>query len=312
MATDAERNRGAGAYSTPTVDHAAPTAISDINSTLPIVDFNLKQVEPPSPLYIQQADRFFLSGLNSDVNVAQLLLNGRILRASDGQVSPFNLAMNITSDRVVTRQMFDLTEGYLLGAKILGLGGTTRGRCYVSLDIARGQVANRTLYQQLIADYISRNHDATWPGGDYIHSIDGPGWAHRVAGATPAAGADVSETVPTNARYRLVSFRCQLNTSAAVANRQVRFVLDDGTTIFYSAYASNQQAANTIAVYEFVPGGPAAYSITGSSTSVDAQVPAPAGAPLFTGFRIRTVTDALQAADQFSIVSYEVEEWIEF
>lgn len=315
MSLPNNQNAGAGAFSTPGVDPSPKTGPSQIITQNPVVIFNLDDVEPPSPLYISQAERLMLFGLSSDPGVVQLLLNGRLLRASDGQISPFNFTMNIGSSRVATRQAYDLAEGYLLGLQILGLGGTNRGRCFVQLSLIRGTGSlpgGVTLYQQLISDYISRGHDASWPAGEFNHSIDGPGFIRRVVGTTPAAGAEIVETVPTGARWILRGLRAQLTASATVANRLPGFVVDDGTTIFYQSEAGTVTAAAASSFYNLLPGGSTASTITTPVGTVIQSVPFPNPMELFAGWRIRTVTDNLQAGDQWSNVSYEVEEWIEF
>ncbi|MBA0084833.1 MAG: hypothetical protein HRJ53_07550, partial [Acidobacteria bacterium Pan2503] len=156
MATEQERNRGLGAYSTPGLAVPPETGPSAIHTVNPVVIFKLQNVDPPSVQYISQADRLAITAANSDPNITQLLINGRILRASDGQISPFNFTMNIGVTRAVTTQLYDLTEGYLLDLECLGNGGTNRGRCYIQARLVRGISPGFTEYSQLISDNFSR------------------------------------------------------------------------------------------------------------------------------------------------------------
>lgn len=307
MATEGERNRGLGAYSTPGVDKKPDLTPAAIVTQNPIVSFKLAQVDPPSPLYIAQGDRIQISVINSDPAVTQLNIAVRLLRAADGQTA-YNLwIMPITSNRVATLAQFDVVEGYLLAIQCFGNAGTTRGRCYVQASIVRGAGANVLGFNQPVSDYFSRNHNPTWPNGEYIASVESAGFARGVVGATPAAGADILETVPTGARWRLKSIRFRLVTSATVANRAVKFIIADTTNAPVSIISFNfNQAASITNDYSL---GIGVNPLVDPNTLV-VMGPIPDNL-MFAAFTWKTLTNNLQAGDQFSFVEYLVEEWIE-
>lgn len=60
-----------------------------------------------------------------------------------------------------------------------------------------------------------------------------------IVGANPAAGAEVSETVPAGETWCLLGVRVTLVTSATVATRQPILTLDDGTNIFFENPAAS-------------------------------------------------------------------------
>jgi len=127
-----------------------------------------------------------------------------------------------------------------------------------------------------------------------------------IAGTNPAANVEVTETVPTNARWRLRALRVALVTAAAVANRRVHFVVDDGATILYDLAAADLQTAGLTRNYNAVEDG---FQRTTQDSEI--YVPIPAQAMLFQGWRVRTLTTLLQAADDFGAPQLDVEEWIE-
>ena len=135
---------------------------------------------------------------------------------------------------------------------------------------------------------------------------DGAGTLRSITGSTPAAGAEISETVPANTRWRLLSFRTQIVTAVAVASREPRLILDDGVNEFYRVDNGANIAASLTTVLVWAPSVPISAGI-----ATDQIAPIPGDTWLGAGYRIRTLTAAIQAADQYSAPQYEVLEWID-
>lgn len=306
MATDAERNRGVGAYSTPGVDTPGPGSSSGIITSGPLVSFNTHNIDPPAAEYIGPGDRFQFVVSNSDANVNTMQFFARILLAATGQVSyhQWNITTGIV--RAVQSLTVDLPEGYLLSLTAIGLGGTNRGRCYVQAIIVRGSVAGANAYIQLISDYFVRGHNPAWPVGEYISSVEGAGWARGIAGTIPGAGNNLTETVPTGARWRLKSLRFRFTTSATVATRSMRVTLGSAGGSYWLGIFNISQAASTIQDYSVG---------IGISPLIDAAAAAVnAGLPenlMFAADTLATSVVNIQAGDLFSGFEYAVEEWIE-
>jgi hypothetical protein len=244
--------------------------------------------------------------INSDPAVTTISLFARIVRAYDGFVSLNRFDLPVTSVRAVNSNQFDLPEGYMLSLQAVGNVGTNRGRCFVQCSIVRGAGASKVGFTQLISDYFSRAHDPAWPVGEYISSVENSGAVRSVLGTTPGAGAEISETVPSGARWRLKAIRFRLTASAAAANRTVSLSLDDGTNNFFLESFNVVQAASSTEDYSAGIGVP--FVNDAANTRVSSGLP---DNLLFAGFRIRTSTVGLQAADQYSLLDYLVEEWIE-
>lgn len=198
--------------------------------------------------------------------------------------------------------------GWLVGAAALVVAGSPLdGQTYAVLSIGIGTGTNFTETEVLAAGTISSAKRIAWPGGGIIGPLDGAGALRSITGTTPAAGADIAETVPTGARWSLIAFHALLTTGAAVANRFPRFVFDDGTNTFWNTPQGVAHAASLAIHYATSQG------LTGNfSDSLTTYFQAaPAGLELGPAFRIRTVTAAIQAADQWSAVQYLVREKME-
>ena len=191
------------------------------------VKFATDQVPPLAPFYILPDSSLNISVLNSLTSLS-LVLSGRIL-LPDGSQSFFQELLTPSTDRVESNAFFRLPEGFLLNMNVYDSGAVARrGNAWVRLALVRGRQVTTNLYAILAQDYLVRVGNIAWPGGFLRHPTEGPGLIRSVTGTDPAAGAEISETVPTNARWILHSFIANLVTDATAGNRRVRLEIDDG------------------------------------------------------------------------------------
>lgn len=180
-------------------------------------------------------------------------------------------------------------------------GPVRRGECYVRITLLMGGFP----VGRLIAAYLTDGKTLTWPPGVQEGFIEGPGYVHLVSGSNPAAGAECSESVPTNSRWRLIAVYLNLTTDATVATRTINLIIDNGTSIIWKGAAWGSQTASQSPTYS------AAQALNPDSSSGSRQQSLPSNNLLFAGYRIRTLTTNLQAGDDYAIPRYLVEEWIE-
>lgn len=118
----------------------------------------------------------------------------------------------------------------------------------------------------------------------------------------PAAGTEVSITVPGDSRWTVQLVSLRLVTSAVVANRAIVFRFDDPANRLASVgVVQNQIASQTIDYTVF--GGPngRVSDIANGYQFVSFVLPI-----LQPGWRFRTVTSGLDVGDQFSQISITV------
>lgn len=123
--------------------------------------------------------------------------------------------------------------------------------------------------------------------------------------ANPGAGAEAVVTVPAGKWWVVRSVHLKLVTAVAVANRLARLTVDDGTNIIFTVPNDVSHAASQTTEYSF---GQAATSEAAPGATVGARIYAIPPLVLGPGYRIRTITAAIQAADQFSEITALVEE----
>lgn len=129
-------------------------------------------------------------------------------------------------------------------------------------------------------------------GTDEVAST-GP--ALDVSNAAPAAGADWTYTVPAGQSFTVETLAFSLTTSAAVANRQVQVIIDDGVNELWRWVAPAVQAAT--ATVEYVG---ALSTVESGAVRAGVQSFELPNIVLLPGYRIRSITTAIQAADQYT------------
>ncbi len=116
------------------------------------------------------------------------------------------------------------------------------------------------------------------------------------SGSAPAAGAEFSITVPGGEVWFLINTRATLTTSVAVANRGPSLIVDDGTTqLLRVRDVTNITASQAIDINWI--GGLGAPIATGTASHA---VVFPMGLVLPSGYRLRSLTEAIDAGDQWN------------
>lgn len=271
----------------------------------PAIKFATDIVSPPTSLPIVEGDVLFLNGYATPaLNTLSVFI--RLLRA-DGVIVPMLKVFNNFVGPAFFSQTIPLTEGFLLSVCILGSSQAfQRGQLFVRAAIARAMISGQQESMVLCQDYVTFLSFIGWPTGVIRDPRDGAGNLRSITGTTPAAGAEISEIVPGQRRWRLMSIRFTLTCSAAVASRRVQLLLDDGSLIYFHADNAQVLTASQALPYCFSPSPTNA--VTPGNTG---EIPIPLMQTLSGGHRFRTLTASLQAGDQFSAPQYLVEERVE-
>jgi len=220
--------------------------------------------------------------------------------ARDGIIS-FEHTTN--SDRSRKAETFDLSDWPIVLEVYPDTAPVRRGECYVRLSL----LAAGALVHVLSAGYITDSKTVAWPPGVFESFTEGPGLIRIITGTDPAAGTEISQSVPTNARWRLIALRIVLATDATVATRRIQLLFDDGATTVLRLVSPLTQAENTTRYYMWYIGAPRDTSFYNNR----GLFPLPDELYLPQLYRFRTVTVNQQAGDNYQAPVFMVEEWIE-
>jgi hypothetical protein len=256
-------------------------------------------------IWIEPTDRLYCAAYSSVASLV-VLFSG-YFRTAKGEIGEYAVAVNPTSDRAVTEVDVHFGAGFLLScvARLIS-GNASRGQCYTRARIQRSTGTPLLVLHSVLAGYLTDEYTPSFPYGVIEGPLSGPGMFRSIAGTNPAANAEISETVPTGARWKLHSMMATLVADANAANRSAQLVIDDGTNVVLrSAPALTQTATQTI-IYNWTARGAA-----GSVAALTASELIPPDLYLPAGYRINTLTNNLQATDDWGAPRLYVEEWIE-
>lgn len=278
---------------------------AEVTTRKPLVLFDVDASAVPARVYVTLNDRLYIRSRNSLAGVT-LRIAGRLLTA-DGEVVPFNHEHTPATDRSASLSSFQLAEGFLLSAVVFpSAGAPIRGQTFVELGFLRGLDANAAVVDILARDYVAEAEPLAFPGAPVRGSLDGPGAILTVTGSDPAAGADISETVPTDARWRFMSISSRLVTDANVASRRNVWIFDDGTNAYFETPETSSQAASTTERHTLAAVGHSRGVLITRHVE-----PGPPEMYLAAGDRIRTDVASIQVGDNWEAPQIHIEEWIE-
>lgn len=261
-------------------------------------------VSPPANGYLYPGSGFIvrtlnaISGLVLQLSYMVLLPEGRLVQ------NVHQLTTNGT--RAGQSLIIALPEGFLVQLTVRCINNFVPNRIFVQVGIITSLLSATTNVQVICQGYLNNFSWLWWPGGANASSTEGAGAINSVTGTLPSAGAEISETVPTGAIWQLKAFTFKLTTSATVANRIPHLIIDDGTNVLLDAPAPSTAGASGTTRY--VTGDNAIAAAVLDSTMWLQSV---AALRLLPGYRIRTLTTSLQAADQYTAPQYLVTEWLE-
>lgn len=256
-------------------------------------------------VYLSNDEHIRLSAHCSAAGV-RLAIEGRLI-ALDGSINTIRAELAPTSDRIVSTAIANAREGWLLHGHVRVLAGAPNiGRCFCRVEVVRGRTGDVMPLVTLAQGYVGEFSNLAWPQQIIAAPGEGRGVIRSITGTDPAAGAEWSETVPTNARWRLINVRAALVTDATVANRIPAITIDDGTTIVFAMPSHANQAASLTFTYHGF-----AAATNGFASGLTIAVPIPPDLVILPGWRVRSVTSALQAGDNWGAPQLWVEEWIE-
>lgn len=258
-------------------------------------------------LYLANEDNLRITLINSLAG-ARVTISGRRLGLGSDRIDAFRYEVTPASDRSASTFVFRLGAGWLLNVQaFVSNGSPVIGQTFAIVQVVRGQSGDVIDLATLLAGYVTARQRIGWPGGTIEGSLEGAGALRKIAGTTPAAGAELNESVPTGARWMLLSLKLLLTTSAVAGNRQITLTFDDGTNFYLVSGQGNTTPASTAQTYYWMHGG-----LPLVSGSLQGRVQGfPPTMWMLAGHRFNTSTAALDVGDQYSAIHYVVREWLE-
>jgi len=269
----------------------------------PGTSFAFEGIPPPSRVYIDRDDTLRITSITGYALLSPLLVTLRILMP-DGQLSINQFAHTTAATRLAVVTGQDLTEGFLLSVTVSALPTTVPARSvFVQVDLVKGNFFAGIIGETLISGYLTGRQAIGWPEFPAYSSVQDYGQRRLITGTDPAAGVEITETVPSGALWRLCSVYIQLTTSAVAGTRNVYLIFDDGATQFLRANVGGAGPTSTVNFY-------LAQNYPVQSVGAFTFAPLPLDLWLPSGYRFRTSTVTLDGGDNFVAPVYQVEEFL--
>lgn len=206
------------------------------------------------------------------------------------------------SDRSLATTTVSITSIPIHLTANLSVAGVSRGECYVRVSLR----VEGVVVALLGAGYVTDTGTIVFPGGKIESSIEGPGFLRSITGTDPADGVEISETVPTGARWLILLVRFSLLTSVTVASRVPRLTFTDGTNSMFQLTPPGFQSGGRTFFWNYLGNGG-----VGQIRQEDNQLMSLGKIFLRAGFTVETTTFNFKVDDNFSAPQLLVEEWIE-
>lgn len=259
------------------------------------------------PFYTTGEDNLRIVSFNSAAGV-KLRMVARLL-GRDGRPTPSGWDHTPNTDRSSKSNDFPLSGQTLLNVHVTASAGTPLiGQCYVIVQLIRGLGAAAIVVGTVLAGSVTATQSLGFPGSPLQAAVEGIGFLREVTGTVPGAGAEILETVPTGARWQVLSFRFTLTTSGTVANRKVNFRITlANASVGYVSANPNLLTAGLVGDYSVAPN----IGYQNDAPLSLFTIPMPQDTTLLAGAKLGTTTSALQVGDQFIAPRYLVREWLD-
>ena len=256
--------------------------------------------------YTTGADNLRLVSVCSIPGVT-IVLSGRTMSA-DGTIGRFKHTHQPNNNRTSKVTDHPLAAGYVLNVTAVAVGADVPiGGCFVIVQIIGGLGGATEVLGTLIQGYVTTLQHRAWPGSMIESSIDGPGRLRTFTGTIPAASAEVTEIVPTGARWELLGMTLVLQPmTIGTSRRTMLYAESSGLSLFYAISAHTVDAPNELN-QNFSSG----LGETPPQMGAFGSNPLPVSIPLPPGAGIRTLTSGMMAGDQYTYVQVTVREWLE-
>jgi hypothetical protein len=210
------------------------------------------------------------------------------------------------SDRSPTTTLVTLGAGFLGNVMVrAAVGAPLRGQCFVVVEVVRGRLGAVQPLACLVQGYVSSTQRRGWPGWRSSRARTAAARIRSVLGTDPAAGVEVSETVPTGARWRSLGSACRSSRAPRSPTACRRSSSTTGPT------CCSRRPPRRTSSRRPMPCSPRPRSARRHSFDpAGINIALPPDLVLNAGSRIRTVTRLIDAGDNYGAPRLFVEEWI--
>lgn len=169
----------------------------------------------------------------------------------------------------------------------------------ISLEISNAETIS------LASGFVYVDKGITWPNASLTDAVPGRGFITEIASANPAAGAELTLTVPDGELWHVKAISTHFTTDANVADRVPHFVFTGPGGLLIHTWAAAVFAASEAAFISCAQWG----NISGVSNMDDFRIEMPSDIWLPPASTITSVTQNLQVGDDYTAMVVLVEKF---
>lgn len=209
------------------------------------------------------------------------------------KAGPFAFKHTSASTSVATTQDFRIPD-VPISVNVIDTGDNVRqGQAYIAIYL----VIDGDQMMELCSGFVYGGKSITYPNTNTGEALPGRANIGSTSGSNPAAGTEVSISVPTFEIWNIFYVMVQLITDATVANRRVHLRFTNGGGGLIDCFSDQDQVASTTRNYCFAKYG----ALPDTLDDTEILVPIPNDIYLIPESTIETATTNLQATDNFGI-----------
>lgn len=257
--------------------------------------------------FVADADTFLRVVSVCSVAGVVLAVQGR--RVDDqGALKAITETHTPASTRTVTTTTFRPGVGAILNLTVFAASGAPLiGQCYVMVQLLRSSGATAIVLGTLLGGCVTSTQALGFPGSPVVSSLEVEPVTRQIGGTKPAAGAEISETCPTGARWEMLGILTQFQAGGAAGTRFPDLRLRSGGATVAQFLSNVGIAPGGFGLISWGPNLPQiTYAGFGYATAAYAG-----RLILRAGDSFVTDTPGIAAADQYEGPNYQVREWLE-
>jgi hypothetical protein len=244
----------------------------------------------------------FEEGVTFGLNItSQARVGAKLTIRGFTKEGPFVLSHTTVNTGVIQSEDFRLPDVPIMISVVDASSSFLTGENYIAVNLT----LNGDIISQLCSGSVSRAKNISFPVNQSTEHRPGGGNLRFIIGTNPAAGAEITQAVPTGAVWRIIAINATLVTNANVANRRVHLVLKNGANGIVHCFNDVDQTAGTTKIYTFAPYG----DIVDREDNNKILVNLPMGILIDSDFTIVTETTNIQAGDDWGVNWFLIEEW---
>lgn len=213
----------------------------------------------------------------------------------------FTFKHTTTNDGTVQTSTFRIPDVPILVSLTDDLAAFKQGDCVATLNLTE----NGDVVYVLTSGFVYAQKGISYPNNQLHDVMPGRGAIKTYTSANPAAGDELSLTVPTGRIWRILALNFQLVASATVANRRVRVRLQTNVGLDIAVFGVTDQTASQTMNYSFAQVG----VISDEVDNTRIQIALPQEIYLGQDDFLGTDTINLQSGDNYSVMNVLVEEF---